>query len=443
VEKLLTATALSSCTFDIDLSPGITAACYGPALAVSDHPDAGTGSKSANLPTGDLGLWSNTDSSTGLPCAAAQIDAGVDEVRHHPFLAQLISAAAVCVMQTTGISFPAVGASITFTTAQRNDLAGTANPATGTLTPSSVVVTGIRDSAGNAGWRYEVSGTLKSGTLNLTFFAGSNQTQDSAGVERGKIFYEFVNPSPGVSGGCPAGSQTTAGHLTYNYTRSTNGVVIQADYANFCGASTPVNRTTYEIGPTDAFHSTTNPDGWASDYTRVLMSYNTSTLVGNYVYVWQAGQLDGNTRVFNATISSSTSAAIISNATVLSGTGYFGFGGDITKSSTSVGTITGMICNWTGPGAGAFGSKVVQSKAQKQTFSNSGSAWTAVSNNIRYAPVNACSYNPATSSAFRYNTTAKTFSNDYDVVKPATTADTESLINLSAVSFSVPTPPSF
>ena len=108
--------------------------------------------------------------------------------------------------------------------------------------------------------------------------------------------------------------------------------------------------------------------GWANNFNFARYQLNINTGAGEYQSAWQAGRGDG--------------------------CGYFGFGSDI-ASSTGVGTIDGMICNWTGPG----NTKTTQSLVQQQCMnlnttsgiyesdgSTSGSTRLAIS----YAPTNSC-----------------------------------------------------
>ncbi len=166
---------------------------------------------------------------------------------------------------------------------------------------------------------------------------------------------------------------------------------------------------------------TTNiTSGWQNNANYLLANYDPSTGVGSYQYAWQAGSGDSHSRVFNASITNSDS--------VTSGVAYFGFGPNM-SSSSGLGTMSGMICNWAGPS----NSHTPISKVQKQTMTSNGTLFSATTSMITYDPVNSCDSN---TSGFSFTGSSGT----------AITADTttNNLVDVSEVSTNVtaPTKPS-
>jgi hypothetical protein len=125
------------------------------------------------------------------------------------------------------------------------------------------------------------------------------------------------------------------------------------------------------------------------------------------------------------------------------GCGYYGYGPDVGSNAGDVGEIDGMICNWAGPGSTL--PKTSVTKVQRQCFSrNSDGLLVSISTDsdgdstaeglaITYAPTNSC--DKAASSTLTYG-----IQNPPTDV-PASQAVTNNLINLTDMSFTVPTLP--
>jgi hypothetical protein len=143
-----------------------------------------------------------------------------------------------------------------------------------------------------------------------------------------------------------------------------------------------------ELDPTKTTDS--NAKGWHQDgggFKRFATSYNPSTGAGDYLFAWQAGTLDANSRMFsvNSTYNSTTEARAIK--------AFFGFAPNM-ATATNPGHMGVLICNWAGPGNNQNPShKLFQS--QNLALSSTATDWTfptsaSVDSKIKYAPTNNC-----------------------------------------------------
>jgi hypothetical protein len=85
---------------------------------------------------------------------------------------------------------------------------------------------------------------------------------------------------------------------------------------------------------------------------------------------------DGNTRTLLVRVDN------LSNSPT--GVAYFGFGPDIEDADGT--EISGMICNWAGPGF----DHTLKPYMQKQTFAGAGWDFEPLESSITYAPLNDC-----------------------------------------------------
>lgn len=447
IDSIVNATSLSGCAFSIDLSQGSNNAnCYGPSIPsgiLADHPDASSGPD--NLPGGDLGLWNaeekdGSGNDTGEACTAAQINSLVDQSSKFPYIAQLLAARMYCVIQNSssytlpiagsGSSLALTASDISFTDSASGELT------VDTFGSASAAVASVTDisSGSDEGYRFELTGDITDGSVTYEFkIIVQRLANFSASTEKGKISYVFQNPTATMDGNCTSGAITTSGGMTEggvlvfnrDASSSTADEKIEFNRAQFCGAVDPLD-SNYDVDPTSKADVAAN--GWGADWHHLLFQWDPASLVGNFLYRWQAGRSDGNTRVFNASVTSGSPNT---------GVGYFGFGPDMaTTLGSSDSWLQYMICNWAGPGSGGFGSKTTQAYMQKQTMSydTTNSVWTSTAANIQYAPTNSCAFDPATFATFAYNTQAGTYDNDSGEL---TLSDTASSIDLAAYDQSV------
>ncbi len=446
LRDLLTATTIDACSFAIDLNRGDKyATCYGPKVDYVNHPFDDT--SDGQLPTGDLGFWnSTTDNSTTEACTAGQINKLLDRFGSDAHYANLIGATLNCFARTSA-ALPGDGETVTLDTAGLTAMGfGTAG-SSDALTVETASISGSNNSDGDLVLTYSVTGELYDHDAGKTYeFTVTTKHVDTTAGFDALISYAFYDSAPTTYGNCPSsGGLTYAGHLIINK-NSESQVVEEYETAEFCGNSTPVNTTTLQIGMADDYEAGTNTDGWGNDYNYVLFSFDPRTtastyLVGSYVYAWQAGEGDGLSRIFNATISS--------DGTTKTGAGYFGFGKKFYTADTEetdLGKIQGMVCNWAGPGGYISTPYSPSDYVQRQlmTYDATNDVWEMTSEDIKYAPHNSCTVPDPSTDSFTFNSkhsqtsAALEFSNDYTELYPSgysslSAADTRDLYDVSAL----------
>lgn len=384
IDQILNGTASGGCTFDPELflTQTTDAGCYGPSLNYEDHPDGSPGT--GQLPSGDVGLWAETDDDTGHACAAAQLNAQMEGVRDRSLSSLMGLASLVCTAQANGLSNPSN--STLDLTAEMTDLGLTG------VTFNSASIT-HSDASGDDIYSYDLDFVYDDGVNTYDIVVDMEHTPSSttAGAYEGRLSY-MVNDS--LSGGnCDnaLGSTdvTTNGSFVYNRSSST-AIDVEVREAQFCGHDSDGLDADGIVDASDKFDSTTNTDGWGENFSIFAASYSPEDLTGDYTYSWQAGPDDGAARVFNVAVSSSTEADA-----------FFGYGDDI---QTTDGNITGFICNWAGPNADHTQLDYVQS--QSISYDSTSELFVADSSDIGYAPTNGCDYD---------GTGSFTFDSDFDM----------------------------
>lgn len=444
---LLAASSADDCNFAVDLNRGIDrASCYGPELALGvAHPDGAIG---GNLPTGDLGFWNSTEGSTTEACAAAQLNALVDVHTKKAFFAMALGTAARCFIDNTAsLSVPTtVGGTVAFDATQLADF-GFTNAESDTVSVSALTVTGIQDSDGNQGLRFEASGSVSdNGATAQDFSIVFQNASKSAGGFNGVASYS-VQDTAFTPNNCnnqrPGVGAVFGGHLVYDWNPATSTMIQEFQTAEFCGSDAAPLNSSYQISACDKFDNTSNTDGWADNYNAGVFAFNPTTLVGNYAYFWSAG-LDPQTRRLNVTVEEEGESTV--------GRAYFGYGDPASTGTGEACTafsdfvIDGMVCNWAGPG-GYIGSPYTpEAYTQRQSIAKNATSglWEVASEQIIYAPTNACTCGGGCS--LTYQATGSTdYSNDNDnadVMAATDGLDLESLTDYQA-DFSAPTRPTF
>lgn len=371
------------------------AGCYGPTILYNDHPDAAT-PNSGTLPSGDVGMWTVTDTATGHVCASAQLDARMDGISQRTNTGLMTLASLINVASAAGKTLPAAGSSLDLTTDMN-----TAFSASG-LTFTTATVAQNSTSV----WTYTVRFSFTDATplshnveIKLTHTPGTDSTHYS-----GLLTYALTRGTVNLLN-CPGGSGGTVDVGTLKYTRAgkTSANLVHRE-GNYCGAGTPSSLATSVAdfssdGQLDPAGKWTGTRGWANNFNRFGANYDPTTSQGYYALGWQAGYGDSNSRLFNIGLNYN------STTEVRDGESYFGYGSDI---STSTGAIQGFICNWAGPGS----SHTLQDYFQRQfvTFNDTSGKWEAgaggavSSSNITYAPTNSCAY--AGGGTFNYDKNA-------------------------------------
>lgn len=436
---ILNGSSTSSCSFDPSqfLTRSTNADCYGPTIKYKNHPDDTSGSTlEQELPSGDLGIWQETDSSTSEACSAAQLNARMDGVSAQMNAGLEAAASMTCLVHnTSSLSMPSNS-----TTDLTTDMSSTLG--TSSLSFNTATIT-HSDSNGQDEYTYNLIFTYSDGTnsydINVELYHIPG-CQDYA--YEGRLKYTINDYATG--GNCPVSGSTTpvtrAGSLVYNK-KSDYTMAVDGRTAQFCGhnAADPFD-SNGQVNPSEKYDASSNTDGWGNDFNRFLANFNPTTLVGQYAYLWQAGHLDNYSRTFNIFLSRNT------DTDILSGHAFFGFGSDI---STTDGTINGFICNWAGPGgavdtgANLTSSVTLSSTVQKQDIeeSSSGGTFTSTSSNITYVPTNSCDYAGGSGGIFLYDTDNDDDLSDEDSTL-AVTNDLVATTQISSEGFIIPNPPS-
>lgn len=451
------------CAFTLSMPTVTQPACYGPTVVFCNHPNATTsdpdctipqnGNKGtiddSSLPTGDLGLWSASEGSNNEACAAAQMNYLIDNVASRVDTIVSLFGTLACAGKKAGTALPEVDKSVDMSTVMKDKMN------IGGLTITSATLERLsNDSSGNSVYKSTLAvsmsfpgGTTSTGTLTLKHIptAADNSTY------KGKLTMSMSN-SREQGGNCgqitTEQGTVTAGTILYEKTSAT-AIKYEVKYAEFCGASTNPFDSNNNISAADKA-SATNKDGWGNNWHYGVFSLNPTDGTGSVAFAWQAGANDGYSRVLNGT----TTAVAAGGAT---GTAYFGFGPDVAATS-GVGSITGFFCNWAGPGnVKQIGSNVAPPTlaAQRQGLlrAKGSTVFSSVASElaITFAPTNSCDATGTFKYAASSDMTAALPDSDSTAYSKEVTADnnhrnsntvTNNLIPLSAVSFTVPTPPS-
>lgn len=366
IEAVLNGTTAADCRFDPALLSRVEddAGCYGPSVAYENHPDTAGGPDGGVLPHGDVGLWTETDAATGHACAAAQLNRRMMAMRDRTLAALSALAGLICTATANGLLLPD-DATLDLTTQMNAVGISSVTFNAATLSEST--------SSGGDTWSYHLDLSFDSfdAVVDLVHVPGGTEE-----TYRGRLSYRI--DQAGGFGGCPSSDQTYNGSLLYDRS-APDRLRMDARGANFCGQGTD--------GLADGLVDPSR--SWASNFHLFVADFDPGSLDGDYSFSWQAGALDSNSRVLNATLESPSTDA-------LSGQAFYGFGPPIDGTD---GGIDGFICNWAGPGNDHTLKPLAQS--QEMALSASTGKFTATASNITYAPVNACNYTAG--SGFRYD----------------------------------------
>ncbi|MBF0363361.1 MAG: hypothetical protein HQK49_20230 [Oligoflexia bacterium] len=425
ITDMVNGTTVAACDFNLTISTSTdNATCYGPIVYYNNqHPD-GAGA-AGNFPPGDNGIWTSTEGTTTEACSAAQLTKKVQGVSSLVDSMIMSTASMFCIAKVYGKTLPTEGTTLTLTT---EVAAAYVTNDVGLVVTSATIERSANDSSGNPIYITTIAGTTTSGsdvTVRLKHIPTSTDNSSYKGKLSWKIGSSVQNSNCGQSDYNSEG-QTYAGSIAYEKPSSTN-IRYKLMSAQFCGntshASPFVSSTNWSVDPTKGFTDGSIEGGWAGNFNYAVFSFNPSNSIGEYQYAWQAGYMDGATRVFNVALTSDTTVTTTTN-----GTAYFGFGPSI-NANTNLGTISGMYCNWAGPN-GKLSGAAIQALAQKQTISKTSSAtqFSVVTDNIAYAPVNSCS---TSSAQFQYGLTES-----YGTTGPAS----HSLVASTTITGVSPTP---
>lgn len=372
INTILNTTNPVLCTFDPELflEEETNASCFGPTINYEGHPDADDPSDpteaDGELPPGDLGLWSETDADTGLPCSAAELNARMKGVTYKSMAALSGLASMICTMNSNGIAMP---------TSASEDLTAEMNALGMTDTTfTNAVISHEVNGSGDDQYSYELELEYAPGTggpyviqAQLDHIPGSLPFEYT-----GRLSYLVNNTSTG--GNCPSTDVTDNGSLLYERT-AINEMNVEVRQGEFCEHDSD-GLVDGQVDPQDEY-SSSNPTGWGNNFSILIANYNPLNMDGDYSYAWQAGPQDENSRLFNVSISSSGEE----------GKAFYGYGDIIDQTD---GSVEGFICNWVGPNADRTFNDYAQH--QEVIYDSSAGTFSTVDTNIVYAPTNDCSY---------------------------------------------------
>lgn len=314
LEALLATTAPASCAIVLNLQNAGRASCYGPSVNWINHE---FNNVSGTWPGGDLGIWSDSEP-TGEACVAAQLNAQMKGVISMVDSAQFIGAGMACVANKNGDTLPSSPSTSLDLT---SSMTGVITMNSSALTVSSaIIMRDANDSSGNPVFVTTLTGTAGTKTFDIRIKHVSTSTDDS--TNKGKISVKIVDSSgPGSTDGAS---------LEYEKSSSTVGKLLLKKI-NFNGTSGDpfVSPTNYSIDYNKS---------WNNNADYLLASIDPSKFTGTYAYAWQAGNGDSHTRTFNAILNESGGT--------VTGSAFFGYGPTM---QVGPGSISGMICAWTGP----------------------------------------------------------------------------------------------
>ncbi len=378
-------------------TPSGNANCYGPQMLYANHEDAGSGSSSGSLPGGDLGLWLEYENGT-QPCVAAQLKQRTRSVRGQTTQGLVMAALMrLTVARSSTLAMPAAGASTDASTEMQAALR--AVPALAAVVVHAATIS--LDSGGSV-YTYRlaldngVSGAgAQLGEVIMTHTKGSGPA-----VFNGVLQVAGFSLSNDAAMGCEdakdsgTGLYQLANVSTVTYTRDGSAIAFGSRNGNYCGHPSATTVANYgaavasltsagELDPSVKLGGNTRgvSTGWRGNFSRFASAIDKDTGAGNFLFAWQAGPMDNASRMLaiTADYNSATDTRTLG--------GYFGFGDDI---ATSSGALSGMICNWAGPGNSHTPQASFQSQVATHTGSAVGFSIASGASKIAYAPTNSC-----------------------------------------------------
>lgn len=381
IERLLQGDTPSICRFSPEsfLAQEHDAECYGPNVAYEGHPDfdpmAPSGpfspGEDGELPSGDVGMWAETDDDTGNACAAAQLNARMEGIRDRSLASLSGLAAMICTANVNSISMPSLSTEVL--TDEMNDL-GISDTS---FTVASISHTQNVDSEDVYSYRLDMLYTPATQPYRI-IVEMEHTVGSTVGAYSGNVSFRIDDRFSG--GNCPDADITVNGSLHYERDSNTE-MRAEVRQGQFCGHGVNGLTADNEVDAGDKYDSGTNTDGWGNNFSIFTLDFNPRNLAGDYAYNWQAGPNDDNTRAFNVHVEyDETSEATTATA-------FYGFGDDI---ETTDGSVKGFICNWAGPGSDH--TLLDYAQYQTLTYDLSTGIVSADVSNIVYAPTTSCEY---------------------------------------------------
>ncbi|MBV1880208.1 MAG: hypothetical protein KUG82_01165 [Pseudomonadales bacterium] len=372
--------------------------CYGPDLDYINHVNAFSGSTDSDsdvtmssgpgpssdddgrLPTGDLGIWSASETD-GEACSAAKINSLVEDVATKVDYAMTVAAAMSCVVaRSDDLDLPEADATTTITSALSTALAVNNSGLTVTL----ATISAATDSDSNTVYTYDISTESDDATSVFTIkhVDQSTDTDEDGTVDSDEQVYAGKIWGSIEGMGAVGGSGGYGFSMLYNVDGAATSPI---KFKLVSGAYSPDGD---DPNSTDYFDSNgdyiTMGEG-LGNLIYAVANIDLETGLGSLVYSWSAGGGNEESRTFNAMVTSVDS--------VTTGYGFFGYGDVFNTSDGSQpdGSINEFICNWAGPGNSHEG---VANTAQKQvmTLNTTDGVFESTSASITYAPTVSCDF---------------------------------------------------
>jgi len=359
--------------------------CYGPRMDYANHPDWTSGNNppaDGQLPSGDLGIWLDTEptqSDAGTaPCSAVKMNELVSKAIHNVDMATGSVAMMMCAAAHERISSPKNAGDVLDFSTVLNKVPNTPFTIT-TATLERVDATTLKT----------VFVASHDGGSNHRLGELTIRTTHNSSTRSGLVQIERQ----------PQGDTTTTRVTSARYRPNPSApetLQLRVQQGRFLNAS----NTSYfdtegdvKLGPI-----TGNPNRNIEDTHIVIAEFTPTTGAQTVAYGWNAGGSDSHYRVFNAEAASTTANAwygYVPNPYAVNGSTTVGETPNLDLSDIDA----GMICNWAGPG----NSHTVTSYLQHQSMTKSSqNLWevTAANSLIKYVPTVACDITANTNSTF-------------------------------------------
>lgn len=348
--------------------------CYGPRMDYTNHPDwtSGTPAADGQLPSGDLGIWLDTEptqSDAGtVPCAAAKMNELVSKAIHNIDMATGSVAMMMCAAAHERISAPRNNGDVLNFASVLNQVPN--SPFTITTATLERIDANTLKTVFVAD--HDAGSNNRLGELTITTTHNQETQIGLVQIER-----DLDSPADTVIA-------TSARYRPKpNDTDTIQVQVLQSRFNTTLITDFYDSDGDVKLGPITG----TSPRS-IEDTNYFVAEFSPDSDAQTIAYGWNAGGNDTHYRVFNAEADSTTADAwygYVPNPYQNGGSTTVGETPNLDLSESTA----GMICNWAGPG----NSRTVTSYLQHQNLTKNGSdEWIMGSGGslIRYVPTVAC-----------------------------------------------------
>ena len=358
--------------------------CYGPRLNYTNHPNFVSGQPAADgqLPSGDLGIWLDTEptptASGNAPCAAVKMNELISKAIHNVDMATGSVAMMMCAAAHERISAPKNNGDILDFSTVLNSVPNSPFTIT-TATLERVSATQLKTVFVA---QHDGGNNNRLGTLSITTTHDSTTKTGLVQIERSP--QNMTNTKIATSARYRP-KPTDAATLQIQ--------IMQGRFDTAQTTSFYDTQGDVKLGPI-----TGNPNRNIEDTHYFVAEFNPTSGAQKIAYGWNAGGNDSHYHVFNAETDTTTADAwygYAPNPYQQGGSSTVGETPNLDLSATNA----GMICNWAGPG----NSHTVNGYLQHQSMTKNGQdKWILGSGGslIRYVPTVACDIPTNTNSTF-------------------------------------------